>query len=83
VQTARDAVHHTVEERCAVGLLAQDDGTIIDVVRDSPAWKAGLGPGMKIEIVDRREWSPNVLRETIAADRNTTVPINSRCDTVR
>jgi len=76
VQAARDEVHHTVEERFSLGFLAQEDGTIVDVVRDSPAWKAGLGPGMKLLTVDQRRWSPQVLRDAIAADRNSSVPIS-------
>jgi predicted metalloprotease with PDZ domain len=75
VQAARDEVHHTVEERFSLGFLTHEDGTIVDVVRDSPAWTAGLGPGMKLLTVDQRQWSPRVLHDAIAADRNSSVPM--------
>ena len=76
VLTARDTDHHTVEERYSIGLfLRSDDGTIIDVVRDSPAWQAGLGPGMKIVAVNGRTWSAQNLRDAIAADRLTSAPM--------
>jgi len=76
VQTARDEIHHTVEERFSLGFLSQEDGTIVDVLRDSPAWKAGLGPGMKLLTVDQRRWSPQVLRDAIIADHNSPVPVS-------
>ncbi len=76
VLVARDSDHHTVEERYSIGLLLRsDDGIIVDVVRDSPAWRAGLGPGMKILAVNGRVWSAQNLRAAIAADRKTSAPI--------
>lgn len=70
VLAARDTDHHRVEERYSIGLfLRSDDGTIIDVVRDSPAWRAGLGPGMKVLAVNGRTWSAQNLHDAIAADR--------------
>jgi predicted metalloprotease with PDZ domain len=76
VLVARDSDHHTVEERYSIGLLLHaDDGTIVDVVRDSPAWHAGLGPGMKVLAVNGRVWSAQYLRDAIAADRKTSAPM--------
>jgi predicted metalloprotease with PDZ domain len=75
VQAARDKVHQTVEERFSLGFLLQEDGMIVDVVRDSPAWKAGLGPDMKVLTVNQHPWSPQALRDAVAADRNTTAPM--------
>ncbi|MBZ5536301.1 MAG: M61 family peptidase [Acidobacteriia bacterium] len=76
VQAARDKIHHTVEERFSLGFLLQEDGTVIDVVRDSAAWNAGLGPDMKVLTVNRRPWSPQVLRDAIAANGTSTAPVN-------
>ena len=76
VLVARDIDHHTVEERYSIGLLLHsDDGTIVDVVRDSPAWKAGLGPGMKVLAVNGRTWSAQNLHNAIAADRGFSAPM--------
>jgi predicted metalloprotease with PDZ domain len=76
VLAARDIDHHTMEERYSIGLLLHsDDGIIVDVVRDSPAWKAGLGPGMKVLAVNGRTWSSQNLRDAIAADRETSAPM--------
>ncbi|HZQ95537.1 MAG TPA: hypothetical protein VFA67_11045 [Candidatus Sulfotelmatobacter sp.] len=76
VQAARDEIHHTVEERFSLGLLLQEDGTIIDVVRDSAAWNAGLGPDMKVLSVNQRPWSPQVLRDAIASGGSSMAPLN-------
>lgn len=76
VQAARDKIHHTVEERFSLGVLLQEDGTIIDVVRDSAAWNAGLGPDMKVLTVNQRPWSPQLLRDAIGADGTSTAPVS-------
>ena len=44
------------------------------VVRDSPAWKAGIGPGMKVLAVNQRSWSRQALRDAIA-DNGSTAPL--------
>ena len=75
VLVARDIDHHTVEERYSIGLFLHSDGTVVDVVRDSPAWKAGLGPGMKVLAINGRTWSPQNLRDAIAADRAASAPM--------
>jgi predicted metalloprotease with PDZ domain len=75
VQAARDQVNHMVEERFSLGLRLQEDGTIVDTVRDSPAWKAGLWPGMKLLEIDGRPWSAEVLRAAISADSASTTPL--------
>ncbi len=72
VQAARDQVSHTVEERFSLGLRLQEDGIIIDVVRDSPAWKAGLWPGMRLQTINERPWSEGALRAAISEDAVTT-----------
>src|SRR5581483_5423345 len=76
VQAARDEIHHTVEERFSLGLLLREDGTIIDVVRDSAAWNAGLGPDMKVLKVNQHPWSPQALRDAIIADSTSMTPLS-------
>ena len=43
----------------------------MDVLTDTPAAKAGIGPGMKITAVNGRQFSPDVLREAIRDAKNT------------
>jgi predicted metalloprotease with PDZ domain len=75
VQAARDRISHTIEERFSVGLRLQADGTVIDVVRNSPAWKAGLWPGMRLQTVNGRPWTADVLRVAISENASSTAPL--------
>src|SRR5581483_1430328 len=49
-----------------IGILAQEGGDVVDVIDDSAAWRAGIGPGMKIVKVDGDAWSPGALRRAVA-----------------
>jgi predicted metalloprotease with PDZ domain len=44
-------------------------------VTGSPAWEAGLGPGMKIVAVDGRAWTPEVLPEEVRAAKGASAPL--------
>jgi predicted metalloprotease with PDZ domain len=52
-------------ERYSIGLLLDEDGTITDVVANSPADVAKLAPSMKIVAVNSRTFSVDRLREAI------------------
>ena len=54
----------------SIGIDVEKDGVILDVLPDSPAYQAGLGPRMKIVAVDGRAYSKEVLEETIAQPAN-------------
>src|SRR5713226_2595615 len=41
----------TLDLTFSLGLHLTKDGTVIDVIHDSPAYKAGVGPGMKVMAV--------------------------------
>ena len=51
----------------SIGLRVKDDGSVIDALPGSLAFKAGVGPGMKIVSVSGRKWSPDALRAALAA----------------
>ncbi|HKO02682.1 MAG TPA: M61 family peptidase, partial [Thermoanaerobaculia bacterium] len=51
----------------SLGFWVKDDGTITDVVHNSPAFAAGLMPGMKIHAIDGRKFSSDVLLEELRA----------------
>ena len=42
----------------SIGLSLGQDGEISDVVLGTPAYKAGIGPGMKLVAVNARRFSP-------------------------
>jgi predicted metalloprotease with PDZ domain len=51
----------------SVGLRLSTTGTIADVIVGSPAFAAGLGPGMKVVSVQGKPFSPDGLRAAIAS----------------
>ncbi len=74
-QDVTDAVHGRVNLTFSVGLLLQDDGTVIDVIHGGPAYAAGIGPGMKITAVNEELFTPAALKEAITAAHSSSAPI--------
>jgi predicted metalloprotease with PDZ domain len=59
----------------SLGFSVAKDGSIDDVIVGSPAYQAGLGPGMKLMAVNRRKWSPELLHVALKAGRGSDQPI--------
>jgi predicted metalloprotease with PDZ domain len=68
-------VRKTLDLTESIGLLLGEDGRIYDVIYDSPSYKAGIGPGMRITAVNGSQYSPTVLKEAVEAAQATTAPI--------
>jgi predicted metalloprotease with PDZ domain len=62
------------------GLTVKSDGSVYDVVRDSPADRAGLSPGMKIVTVNGRRFSADLLKHQIEAAKDNKQPIELGAD---
>ncbi len=65
--TARDEYRKEVDLRYSLGLLVKEDGTILDVINDGAARKAGVTPSTKLIAVNGREFTPAVLHEAVRA----------------
>ena len=59
----------------SLGFGVSDGGVLEDVIPGSPAYTAGIGPGMRLVAVNGRRWSKDVLREALRASKNTETPI--------
>jgi len=65
----------------SIGLMLthseHDKGTVMDVLWDGPAFKAGVGPGMKLVAVNGRAYDADsdVLKDAIAAAKGGKAPI--------
>lgn len=59
----------------SLGFTVAEDGKFEDVIVDSPAYRSGLGPGMKLVAVNGRKWKPEVLHAAIQAAQGSSVPI--------
>ena len=51
----------------SLGFLVRESGELEDVIPGSPAYDAGIGPGMKLVAVNGRRWSKHVLRDALRA----------------
>jgi len=59
----------------SIGLLAGEDGVIEDTIEGLPEARAGIGPGMKIVAVNGRRFTIQVLRDALAAGKNSKEPL--------
>jgi hypothetical protein len=66
IQHSREAIHHLIDERYSIGLLAARDGSVANVVQASTAWNAGMGPLMWIAAINGQPWEADALRRAIA-----------------
>ncbi|HET8552614.1 MAG TPA: M61 family peptidase [Gammaproteobacteria bacterium] len=59
----------------SAGFKVNGQGEVTDVLWNGPAFKAGLIPGMQITAVDRKSFSPDVLKDVIGTARGSKAPI--------
>jgi predicted metalloprotease with PDZ domain len=59
----------------SLGLMVNNSSVIDDVRSDSPAFQAGLGPGMKLVAVNGHGYNGDVLKYAIRGANGTTTPI--------
>jgi len=60
----------------SIGLLIEQDGTIVDLVPDSAAGRAGLAPASKLMGVNHRVYSADLLRRAIVEAETNKQPID-------
>jgi predicted metalloprotease with PDZ domain len=75
IQDTREQVGRSVNLRLSIGLILEDDGTLVDVIYDGPSYRAGLAPGMKITAVNGKQFSIETIKDAIESAKATTVPI--------
>jgi predicted metalloprotease with PDZ domain len=59
----------------SLGLVLGQEGNIMDVVLGTPAYKGGIGPGMKVVAINGRKFSPKVLDEALVATKKPNNPV--------
>lgn len=67
---AREEARHGLDTSFSIGLILNDTGAVIDSILGSPAYRAGIGPGMKLVAVNGRKFSTSLLNEALAAKDN-------------
>jgi predicted metalloprotease with PDZ domain len=63
------------DERFSLGFEARKDGSIVDVLGDTPADRAGLAPGMKLVAVNGRRYSREVLEDALRLGKERSQPV--------
>jgi len=59
----------------SLGFSLKGDGSLNDVVWDSPAFKAGITPDMQLQAVNDQKFSMDNLREVILASEKSKAPV--------
>jgi predicted metalloprotease with PDZ domain len=59
----------------SLGIVVGAENAISDVLVGSPAYKAGLGPGMKLVAINGRRASDELLRQAIRESKGSTQPM--------
>jgi predicted metalloprotease with PDZ domain len=79
LEKGRDAAQKQVDARYSIGLVigavGENDGVIRGIFVNSPAFRAGLAPDMRIIAVDGRRWSADILNEALKRHKGGTTPM--------
>jgi predicted metalloprotease with PDZ domain len=65
----------------SLGFTLGKEGQFTDVIPGSPAYQAGLGPGMKLIAVNGRAWTPTVLTQALRSAQASRQPIEVIAET--
>jgi hypothetical protein len=74
-----EAVSGQMDLSTSIGLIADPDGTVADVVPGSAAAIAGLSPSIKLMGVNNRMYSGELLRQAIVNAESNGQPIKLLC----
>ncbi len=70
IQKSRETADKKLDESFSLGFeLKTETGEVNDIVPGSPADRAGIAPGMKLIAINGRHYSSDVLRDAIAATK--------------
>jgi predicted metalloprotease with PDZ domain len=72
---AMEKLTEVIDLSFSLGIIATKEGDVRDVIPGSPAYSAGLGPGMKLVAVNNRRWSKDVVRSALSASVHSRQPI--------
>jgi predicted metalloprotease with PDZ domain len=72
---AKEFTRRMVDLSYSLGLSARDNGDIVDVHLNTPAYKAGVAPATRIIAVNGRQFSTMELHHAVADSARSTAPI--------
>ena len=71
-----EKLRKSVDVSYSLGLVIREDGVLSDVIYGSPAYAAGIGPGMKLVAINGRAWSRDVLLDALRTSKDSQQPID-------
>jgi predicted metalloprotease with PDZ domain len=80
LKTVEQGEKHTTDLAFSLGVRLNADGSVIDALVGSPAFDAGLGPGMRILTVGGKPFSPDGLRGALSLAARPGPPIFLQVD---
>jgi len=72
---AAEKASKTVDLSFSLGMIVSEEGEIRDVIPGTPAYAAGLGPGMKMIAVNGRKWSIDGTRAALQSSPHSQQPM--------
>jgi predicted metalloprotease with PDZ domain len=75
IKTA-EKIRKSVNASYSLGFVVKEDGEFSDVIYRSPAYAAGIGPGMKLVAINGRAWSKDVLQDALRESTDSKHPID-------
>jgi predicted metalloprotease with PDZ domain len=76
---ARSMLEHDANYWYSLGANFRADGTVGDVREGSPAWRAGLAPGMKVVAVNGQQYDPDGLAYAVKSSQHSSNAIALLC----
>lgn len=73
---AREKTSESIDLSFSLGVIISKDDTISDAIPGSPAYSAGIGPGMKLIAVNNRKYSKEIIRAALKAAANSKQPVS-------
>jgi len=75
-EKAAQTLRKQIDLAPSIGLRLGQEGNVVDVIPGKAAYKAGIGPGMKVLAVNSRRFGPEVLNDALAASKNPDTPLS-------
>ncbi len=73
---AGEELSHSINAWYSIGADISGKGTVYDVREGSPAWNAGLAPGMSIEAIDGQAFDPDTFEYALKTAEHSSAPIS-------
>jgi predicted metalloprotease with PDZ domain len=72
---AQEHVSDGLDLSFSLGIIVSADGAILDAIPGSPAYQAGVGPGMKLIGVNGRKYSKDLMRAALRTSIHSSQPM--------